>query len=875
MAKFGKIGHTYFIMEKYLKLRHIICQGLIFAFLLNSFGPLPTARADEFRLPAPGVRVALSPAFNPPILKGIKVHPDNPFRFDFILDKGESQLSNNALKSESSKLIKYFLASLTIPEKDLWVNLSPYEKNRIVPESFGQTEMGRDLLAEDYMLKQITASLIYPEDEIGKKFWKRIYEEAAKKFGTTNIPVNTFNKVWIVPEKAVVYENAKAGTAYVVTSKLKVMLEQDYLALEKNTVIPAPAALLRKAKLQGGIQDTSTLGSQIVREIVIPELTKEVNEDKNFSQLRQVYNSLILATWYKKKIKDSILKQVYADKNKVAGIVSLRGSATTEAIYQKYLQAFKKGVYNYIKEEPDPMTQETIPRKYFSGGTDLAMNTNMLIFVVNSHFLPPVSSISNDVLIQTDLAMASKNYEPGNAAMLKLAKVLNLPQNSKEVQQVLKWFSDNWQEAVSLIGPDIIHQERWPLIDRLVNEGLELGIIADLVNYHFFFIQSLSFEDFPSEFQSFIINNAKFRRVSRVDFDRLFIWFFKYKLKMHWELLNPSLFEFMQIFMAIPSAVSHAEDMNSSLRDNATERQIIEAFIRKRGLAVHGYYQFQFITQRNDAIRKTSQKLNLSTLPYPLPNIWEIRLTDVYKDGTRQFNLVLKDKKILDELPGIRRRLINGGLFAATVNYAVNDSVVRIKMLQVFLLPDERHKRLREQLGPLDKLILETFEKYIQQQHIGHTILAPTGSTLFKSTELALHRNSIARFNNLFSSAGYTLDKIAVWKKGLGSFHEGGIKNQVTGGDGAMVTNKQHHNAAREGGDTDGAMIEGAEKNGGIDLTSDKALSVQNNGQGIKFHLDPAQFAQLQNAPGFVPVIINIQPLKSLPEFLGLNQPSQ
>ena len=41
--------------------------------------------------------------------------------------------------------------------------------------------MGRDLLAEDYMLKQITASLIYPEDETGKKFWKRIYEEAAEE----------------------------------------------------------------------------------------------------------------------------------------------------------------------------------------------------------------------------------------------------------------------------------------------------------------------------------------------------------------------------------------------------------------------------------------------------------------------------------------------------------------------------------------------------------------------------------------------------------------------------------------------------------------------------------------------------------------------
>jgi len=63
--------------------------------------------------------------------------------------------------------------------------------------------------------------------------------------------------------------------------------------------------------------------------------------------------------------------------------------------------------------------------------------------------------------------------------------------------------------------------------------------------------------------------------------------------------------------------------------------------------------------------------------------------------------------------------------------------------------------------------------------------------------------------------------------------------------------------------------------NGGIDLTSDKALSVQNNGQGIKFHIDPAMLQQLQNAPGFVPVIINIQPLKSLSAFLGINNQPQ
>ncbi len=48
-------------------------------------------------------------------------------------------------------------------------------------------------------------------------------------------------------------------------------------------------------------------------------------------------------------------------------------------------------------------------------------------------------------------------------------------------------------------------------------------------------------------------------------------------------------------------------------------------------------------------------------------------------------------------------------------------------------------------------------------------------------------------------------------------------------------------------------------------------LQTQNAGGGIKFHLDPALLAQLQNAPGFVPVIINIQPMTNLKQFLGLN----
>jgi len=417
-------------MKKHLDLRANIALGLLFAFLVNSVGPCPVyGQSEGLVLPSPGQMVALSPEYSPAVLKGIQLDPKNPFKFHFFVDTGDSKLSvetplmasqdRDAINRVSTKLIKYFLASLTIPEKDLWVNLSPYEKDRIVPLEFGQTEMGRDLLAQDYLLKQITASLIYPESQLGKEFWNKVYAQAEAKYGTTNIPINTFNKVWIVPDKAVVYEND--GTAFVLENHLKVMLEQDYLSLQKHQAgFQANEDLNVKAP-QGIPFSANELGSQIIREIVIPALTKEVNEGKNFAQLRQVFYSLILATWYKKKIKDSILNKIYSNQNKINGVnVSAQDK---DKIYQEYLKAFKKGVFNYIQDADTP-NGVSVPRKYFSGGVG-AYQVEQAIEFHNLAMLTP-----------KDMATLSRSLTEVSGDMAMVDQAPSIKPNADEAMKV-------------------------------------------------------------------------------------------------------------------------------------------------------------------------------------------------------------------------------------------------------------------------------------------------------------------------------------------------------------------------------------------------------------------------------------------------------
>ena len=102
----------------------IICFGLSFSFLTTNL-----SLASSLNLPSPQQFILLSTAYSFPVLKGLKFDPLNPLKMEFLIDTADKK---DISQEEANLLIKYFLAGLTTPEEDIWVNLSPYEQDRII-----------------------------------------------------------------------------------------------------------------------------------------------------------------------------------------------------------------------------------------------------------------------------------------------------------------------------------------------------------------------------------------------------------------------------------------------------------------------------------------------------------------------------------------------------------------------------------------------------------------------------------------------------------------------------------------------------------------------------------------------------------------------
>ena len=367
--------------------------------------------------------------------------------FKLLLDKGDTKkvdLENkNYIEENTQTLLKYFFIGLALPNEKFWVNLRPDAPDNIIDDDVAMTDIGRIFLEADVQLKKDTASFTSPQAPEGKVYWDKLYKKAEELFGTENITIPTLTRPWIVPSEIIIRESPEG--AYIYKATLKVMLEEDYLRGMKDE---GRGTIINYSFKDPRLKQLNEYSTQLIRELIIPKLTYQVNTSKRYAPLRQAYYSLILAQWFKARFGEPVNGLASKPVNPLTGTPDnhysklidsndLTNLASKElydkqTYFQQYQKSFQDGEYNLTEPVYTPMGQNI--RRYVSGGMGLGKEVSLAIEVIKSGFnhISQSSYLKNSVYHFSSSPL--KNNESGkkndHASLVSLLRdPLNAPKD--------------------------------------------------------------------------------------------------------------------------------------------------------------------------------------------------------------------------------------------------------------------------------------------------------------------------------------------------------------------------------------------------------------------------------------------------------------
>jgi hypothetical protein len=367
----------------YRFLSFLLCFSLIFG--QSGF----TQIAGQLNTPACLLNLSnilVTDKFRPLHLRALAYDSANN-NFQLLLDKGDTkELKDDLVKDSTQKLMEYFFVGLTLPNETFWVNLRPDSENEIINDELAKTDLGKVLLEADLQLKKDTARLTSPENPQGKLYWDRLYQKAEELLGQSEMNIPALVRPWIVPGEIIIRESG--NSAYVYKATLKVMLEEDYL--QGSTAYSFDDSRLKAL---------NEYSSQLLRELILPQLTREVNASQRYAALRQAYYSLILAQWFKSRFQgqNSLCGQLINQKNLHQNLVS-KVPWSKATYFRAYQKSFQDGEYK-IQDTIYTVNGPSI-RSYISGGMNLALPASSSVLTLQNN--KPLRPSSTTLAVRYD-----------------------------------------------------------------------------------------------------------------------------------------------------------------------------------------------------------------------------------------------------------------------------------------------------------------------------------------------------------------------------------------------------------------------------------------------------------------------------------------
>jgi hypothetical protein len=244
-----------------------------------------------------------------------------------------------------------FFVWLALPPDAFWVNLHPYQPERIIDPRLAGTEAGRVLLESNMLLKRALAAAQHPDTPTGANWWR----EVARLYGdryVTGCPGVT-HRFWISPAPATVH--ATADELYILDAPLVV-----------NAVIEP--SLPQRPECPPNPPELDAAWIELYRKLIVPVAQHAVNTAPAFEPLRRVYLSRVAAEWFRQR---SAVGRTSVSRIVNSGDVRrwpLRAPWNPLDVFNQMVHSFYNG--EWTKDQTVELDGKTYTRPLIAGGVD-------------------------------------------------------------------------------------------------------------------------------------------------------------------------------------------------------------------------------------------------------------------------------------------------------------------------------------------------------------------------------------------------------------------------------------------------------------------------------------------------------------------------
>ncbi len=288
------------------------------------------------------------------------------------------------IRNATELSLNSFLIGLTIPNYKFWVNLNPWESDRIIEKDLKETDVGKIMLDADFNMKKDFSNYENPcesktgedyQELLGKK-QEDLVNDCMKKYpgqikDNKNVSFSAATRHWIVPDKIYAYGNE--NEIYIVNATMNIKSEPVYNHSSFKIANQNDSSISKKCLecLNESVKEYGRYALELEETMVLPLVVQKVNSDNNYTDLRQVYVSLALAQWYKKHSDNKKIFSGFIDSGNLTGLES-QTSWSAVSIWEKYVKSYSEGEYHCWKNKTYRTDRGTLYESnlYSGGGVD-------------------------------------------------------------------------------------------------------------------------------------------------------------------------------------------------------------------------------------------------------------------------------------------------------------------------------------------------------------------------------------------------------------------------------------------------------------------------------------------------------------------------